>query len=217
MADRFISERQVKRKISFSGYLWDKSGKLRAKSYRQHGQKFLSASFTCINEPDASTPSLYFPLIDPNNSGQSLPLFWPSYLSARGADIWRFYRDRKGPLKPFYYAEGTPRPNLQLASSVSAGATTITLTDVTGLTTTLYAEGQLIAISDPQRSIGDPVGISNINGLTIELKKQLAYGYNTNADIRILHPVVFQDNLVLQQPHRHVQEFKMTFRVVKYL
>jgi hypothetical protein len=217
MADRFLAEKNIKRSASWTGYLWDKSGKLRSKSYRQQGQKFLEASFICVNEPDATTAAEYFPLIDPNNSGQSLPLFWPSYLSARGADIWRFYRDRKGPLKPFYYAEGYPRPNLRLASGVSAGATTITLTSVSGLTTTLYAEGQLIAISNPQRSIGDPVGISSINGLTVELKKPLAYSYDTSADIRIMHPVVFDTDLELRQPHRHVYEFKAKFRVVKYL
>lgn len=214
---RYLSQLSSKRKISFPGSFWDTSGALDFKTYFIRGQKIISGIFIASNDPNAG-PGGSWPLHDPNAVGRNLPAFWPgtpgSPISPSGADIWRFYRNQKGMLKPFWLTEGFPRANLTLSASASVGATALQLASTVGLTKTLNEEGQIIAIADPSRRTVDIVGVCNISGSQVSLKRALNNAYATDADIYLTHAVVFDAPLKISQPHRHIQEFEATFRVI---
>jgi len=183
---------------SFGGYRWDKAGAIGFKSYQKYGQLFLEGAFAVINTPDAL-----------NYPDGSEPTARPY-----GADIWRFYNDRKGSLLPFFTPEFFPRPHLLLTSATVAGAIDINLASVVGLTIEDGAEGNMLAISRPERNIFDVVGISTIVGMTITLDRALAYSYTIDADIFIVHKVIFDQPLKVRQVHRFVDYFEMRFRSV---
>lgn len=193
-----LKSQAAKRQKQFSGSLWDRSGPISFKSYQKYGQVFLQGAFATINTPISVTY--------PDNTQ---PVARPY-----GADIWRFYNDRKGSLKPFWCPEFFPRPHLQLNNSIADGAISINLASIVGLTTEDGAEGNVITLSPPERNYFDIVGISSIVGNTVNLIRSVSHAYDTSADIFITYKVIFDEPLRVKQMHRFVNLFDMRFRAV---
>ena len=193
-----LGAQAARRQKQFAGSLWDRSGIISFKSYQKYGQIFLQGAFAAINTPTSLT-----------YSGMTQPIARPY-----AADIWRFYRDRKGSLLPFWCPEFHPRPHLQLSSQAAGGSTSISLTSTVGLTTEDGAEGNVIALSPPERNYFDIVGISTIAGNDIGLARPLSCSYATSSDIFLAYKVIFDEPLKIKQTHRFVDLFEMKFRAV---
>lgn len=120
------------------------------------------------------------------------------------SDIWEFYKDHKGQQTTFYMAYGYPIPDINIGAG-TAGQSTITVTDIAGLTINpLVKEGKIIHLGDQWDNNGEVKTIRSITGscnpYTLTLDSNLSYTYDSTGKIRHVYEVIFEDdNLEIDQ------------------